>query len=112
MSQNAAHQSRRSRKASEPAIGELGRLIDAWAERQRFRPSQKEIARELKVSAQLLSNWMRGNYKGMLKPIDLERLARLMTGPGASQAEVFEEVLEAVLHDTGALPPGKRLRIM
>jgi transcriptional regulator with XRE-family HTH domain len=93
-------------------MGELGRLIEAWADRQRFRPTQKEIARELKVSPQQMSNWMRGGYKGMLKPLDLERIARMMTAPGASQSEVFEEVLEAVLHDTGALPKGKRLRIM
>lgn len=92
--------------------GELGRLIEAWADRQRFRPTDKEIARELKVSPAQMSKWMRGQYKSPLKPLDLERIARMMTGPGASQSDVFEEVLEAVLHDAGSLPPGKRLRIM
>ena len=111
MSQSAAHQAPRPRKGSEPAMGELGRLIEAWADRQRFRPTQNEIARELKVSKQLVSLWVRGQYKGMLKPIDLERIARLLTPPNGSQSDTFEEVLEAVLHDTGALPKGKRLRI-
>jgi transcriptional regulator with XRE-family HTH domain len=86
-------------------------LIEAWADRQRFRPTQKEIARELKVSPQQMSVWMRGDFKQPLKPIDLERLAKMMTPPGGSQSDTFEEVLEAVLHDTGALPKGKRLRI-
>ena len=113
MSQSAAHQVPRRRKGPEPAtIGELGQMIEAWADRQRFRPTQTDIARELKVSKQLISTWVRGNYKGMLKPIDLERLAKMMTPPGGSQTDTFEEVLEAVLHDTGALPKGKRLRIM
>ena len=111
MNQSAAHQAPRPRKGSEPALGELGMLIEAWADRQRFKPTRDAIARELKVSASQMSNWMRGNYKQPLKPLDMERIARMMTAPGVPQSEVFEEVLEAVLHDAGALPKGKHLRI-
>lgn len=110
MNQSAAHQARGDKLPPEPQPGELGRLIEAWADGQRFRPTQREIARELKVSPQLVNNWIHGNYKSMLKPVDVKRISRLLTGPGESEAEVFEEVLAAILRDTGHLPPGKRLR--
>ena len=92
-------------------LGELGRLIEAWMDGERFRPTQREVAKELRVSPQLVSNWMRGNYKGLLKPDDVRRLARMMTRAGQSEADVHQEVLEAILHDTGHLPRGRRLTI-
>lgn len=98
-----------TRQGHAEPTGELGRLIEAWMDSQRFRPSQRELAKELKVSPQLVSNWVRGNYKGMLKPVDVGRLARMMVRPGQSEWDMRKEILEAILRDTDQVPPGKRL---
>lgn len=84
-------------------LGELGRLIADWANSQRFPPSRVQIAREVGVSKQQISNWMRGDFKQPLKPTDVEALSKMMSMD-------YNEVLEAMLRDTGHLPKAGRLR--
>lgn len=91
-------------------LGELGQLIDAWASSQRFRPTQAEMAKELKVSPQQVSNWMRGHYKLSLKPIDVQRVVDMIASPGDDKADIRDQVLQAMLRDTGHLPPRGRTR--
>lgn len=90
-------------------LGELGRLIADWANSQRFPPSRVQIAREVGVSKQQISNWMRGDFKHPLKPLDVEALARMMTPNGQDHRGLYSEVLEAMLRDTGHLPKAGRL---
>lgn len=84
-------------------LGELGRLIKTWANAQRFPPSQRELARELGVSQQLVSNWMRGNYKASLKPSHLAAVARMLGDPDPN-GRIYQGALTSMLRDLGLVP--------
>ena len=75
-------------------LGELGRLIVAWADSERFPPNQTEVARELRVTKSMVGTWLRGDYKHPLKPYTLDLIAKLTHLP-------LHTVMDAVLYDAG-----------
>lgn len=74
-------------------LGELGRVIVRWANRQQFPPDQAKLARAFGVSKSTVSNWLRGKA-GLVKPGNLERILKVTRLP-------FEEVRDAILYDLG-----------
>lgn len=76
-------------------MGELGKLIQEYIDRQEYPPSDAAIGRRLGVTRSTVGNWKRGD--AMPKPDNLRDLATLM---GVS----YTRVLDAALADSGYLP--------
>lgn len=73
-------------------VGELGRLIQAHKDAQKYRVYDAAIARELGVSRSIVGKWKRG--ESMPGPENLRALATLLEEP-------YQTVLNAALRDAG-----------
>ena len=75
-------------------MGQLGALIEAYRDRQKYRPKNADLARDLHVARSTVGNWLDGT---MPKPAHLRALSTLLDVP-------YLRVLDAVLEDAGYLP--------
>lgn len=78
-------------------MGELGNLIERYADGQTYRPTDAAIARRLGVSKSAVGKWKRA--EAMPTPGNLRTLSALL-GVG------YMRVLDAALADHGYLPRG------
>jgi transcriptional regulator with XRE-family HTH domain len=75
-------------------MGQLGRFIDEYKDRQEYRPSSADIAKRLGVSKSTVGNWYDGS---MPSPENLRALSTLI---GVS----YTRLLDAALVDAAYLP--------
>ena len=75
-------------------MGQLGALIEAYRDRQKYRPKNADLARDLHVARSTVGNWLDGT---MPRPAHLRVLSTLLDVP-------YLRVLDAVLEDAGYLP--------
>jgi transcriptional regulator with XRE-family HTH domain len=75
-------------------VSEIGRMIDQYADRQRYRPSDSQIARELGVTRAVIGQWRRG---AVPSPENLRRLATLIDVP-------YSRLVDAVMVQLGYYP--------
>jgi len=75
-------------------MSQLGALIEAYRDRQKYRPKNADLARDLHVARSTVGNWLDGT---MPKPAHLRVLSTLLDVP-------YLRVLDAVLEDAGYLP--------
>lgn len=104
-------------------LSEFGRFVKAWVNVQQFGgPSQAKLAREAGINAKTLSLWMQnpkgddglnedGTKRNPVSSYELHKLAKVMARvSGRPRQEMFEELVEATLRDSGHKPktPGWR----
>lgn len=79
-------------------MGELGRLVSEYRDRQKYPVSDAQIARAIGVSRSSVGNWIKGS--SLPSPAHVRALAH--------HIEIaYTRVLEAALADAGYLPKGR-----
>lgn len=78
-------------------MGRLYDLIQEYVDRQKYPPSERQLAKEIGVTQTTLKNWR--TPKGMISKAHLESIAKVTGNPYAT-------VRNAWLEDVGLLNPG------